>query len=153
MKEREFKISDKVFDIRFGWGIVIDIIKDAKLPIKVSFDSLPLAYYYSNEKNEKQLLSHHEYELKPVDRVVLVRDNDYDEWLQGVFHMKKNGKYICWFNSKTLEEARDSIKIVEWNQMKEVEDAEKQQIVELTLEDISNGKGVGVPPHLIRIKK
>lgn len=29
----------------------------------------------------------------------------------------------------------------------------KQEIVELTLEDISNGKGVGVKPELIRIKK
>lgn len=28
-----------------------------------------------------------------------------------------------------------------------------EQIVELTIEDISNGKGVGIPPHLIRIKK
>ena len=30
---------------------------------------------------------------------------------------------------------------------------DKEEIVELTLEDISAGKGVGVPPHLIKIKK
>lgn len=29
----------------------------------------------------------------------------------------------------------------------------QEEIVELTFEDITNGKGVGVPPHLIRIKK
>ncbi len=28
----------------------------------------------------------------------------------------------------------------------------KEEIVELTIEDISAGKGVGVPPHLLRIK-
>lgn len=30
---------------------------------------------------------------------------------------------------------------------------EIEQLVELTLQDISDGKGVGVPSHLIRIKK
>lgn len=30
---------------------------------------------------------------------------------------------------------------------------EKEEIVELTLKDISEGKGVGVPSHLIRIKE
>lgn len=40
--------------------------------------------------------------------------------------------------------------ITRWKNWKPVHE---EQIVELTMEDISNGKGVGVPPHLIRIKK
>jgi len=40
---------------------------------------------------------------------------------------------------------------VQWRYYKRIE--EKDQIVELTMEDISNGKGVGIKPELIRIKK
>jgi len=39
---------------------------------------------------------------------------------------------------------------VQWRYCKKIEE---EQIVELTMEDISNGKGVGIKPELIRIKK
>lgn len=39
---------------------------------------------------------------------------------------------------------------VNWKNWKPIE---KEVIVELTLEDISNGKGVGIKPHLIKIKQ
>lgn len=37
-----------------------------------------------------------------------------------------------------------------WNYAKDIEE---ETIVELTLQDISDGKGVGIPSHLIRIKE
>lgn len=38
------------------------------------------------------------------------------------------------------------------NYAKDIEE-EKESIIELTPQDISEGKGVGISPHLIRIKK
>ena len=42
------------------------------------------------------------------------------------------------------------VSIANWKNWKPIP---KEEIVELTIEDISAGKGVGVPPHLLRIKK
>jgi len=39
----------------------------------------------------------------------------------------------------------------QWKYIKPLKEEEEEE-VRLTLKDISNGKGVGVPPHLIRVK-
>ena len=43
-----------------------------------------------------------------------------------------------------------SVKLAGWKCIAKIE---QPQIIELTFEDISNGKGVGVDPKLIRIKE
>lgn len=45
------------------------------------------------------------------------------------------------------------IKVLSIEHGKKVKDIEEPQIVELTIKDISEGKGVGVDPKLIRIKE
>jgi hypothetical protein len=50
------------------------------------------------------------------------------------------------------ENYHNNERLMVYNQAKELE-IDRPKEVHLTLEDISNGKGVGVPAHLIRIKK
>lgn len=63
----------------------------------------------------------------------------------------KNNRYIAWNSAVTIEAAEKIIDTTAWFYAKDIE--EEPQIVELTIEDISAGKGVGVPANLIRIKK
>lgn len=57
-----------------------------------------------------------------------------------------NGRYLVWLNAEQTLAAC-------WKYAVDVKQLKKQEIVELTFEDISKGKGVGVDPKLIRIKK
>ena len=63
----------------------------------------------------------------------------------------KNNKAICWYDAETLEEAKNVTKTADWTEWKELD--EEEQEIHLTLQEISDGKGVGVPAHLIRIKQ
>lgn len=65
-----------------------------------------------------------------------------------VVFMEKNGKYLAWGRVSTLEEAEETLMTTCWSYAREV-----NPIVELTAEDISAGKGVGVDPKLIRFKE
>ena len=47
---------------------------------------------------------------------------------------------------------KDMIYLDNWRRSKYADKKRKEE-VRLTLKDISNGKGVGVPPHLIRVKQ
>ena len=68
-----------------------------------------------------------------------------------VVFMEKNNKFISWTNAETLEDSAIENGTTFWNYAKDIE--EKPQLVELTMKDISEGKGVGVDPKLIRIKE
>lgn len=65
-----------------------------------------------------------------------------------VVFMEKNGKYLAWSNASTLEEAEKTFTVTYWDYAREV-----VPTVNLTAEDISAGKGVGVDPKLIRFKE
>ena len=65
-----------------------------------------------------------------------------------VVFMEKNGKYLAWSNASTLEEAEKTFTVAYWDYAREV-----APTVNLTAEDISAGKGVGVDPKLIRFKE
>lgn len=67
-----------------------------------------------------------------------------------VVFMEKNGYFVAWSGASTIEEAEKVTSTCGWNYAKDIEEP---HIIELTIEDISNGKGVGVDPKLIRIKK
>lgn len=67
-----------------------------------------------------------------------------------VVFMEKRGTYLSWSSAETIEESLESIHVTTWAH---AEDIQEEVIIELTLEDISAGKGVGVPVHLLRIKK
>ena len=90
--------------------------------------------------------------FKEQERVILVRHSEItgNIWEQRVLITVKNGKAICYAKAKNIEEAKIEQQTVAWHNWKELEE---ETIVELTLKDISEGKGVGIAPHLIRIKE
>ncbi len=86
-------------------------------------------------------------------KVMIVSNNPFSSYNCGfkrVVFMKKKGNYLAWNNAETLEESENRIDISAWEYAKDIEE---EQIVELTIQDISDGKGVGIKPDLIRIKK
>lgn len=96
-----------------------------------------------------------EFDLDGFPKIMMVSDSPITEQNTGhkrVVFMKKCGKFIAWGDaSTTFEEAENTVKTVAWNYAKDIEEGDK--IVELTFKDISEGKGVGVDPALIRIKE
>ena len=67
-----------------------------------------------------------------------------------VVFMEKCNHFLAWDRAKTIEESEKIYRVAVWKYAKDIEEP---QIVELTFKDISEGKGVGVDPSLIRIKK
>lgn len=67
-----------------------------------------------------------------------------------VVFMEKNNMYLAWQQVETLKDAETVTLLNNWKYAKDIEE---EQIVELTIQDISDGKGVGIKPDLIRIKK
>ena len=47
--EAIYKVGDRVFDIRYGWGIVIDITTDRNYPVEVSFTNNPRVLVYTSD--------------------------------------------------------------------------------------------------------
>ena len=92
------------------------------------------------------------FNFKEQERVILVKHSEItgNIWEQRVLITVKNGKAICYAKAKNIEEAKIEQQTVAWHNWKELE---KETIVELTIKDISEGKGVGIAPHLIRIKE
>jgi hypothetical protein len=91
--------------------------------------------------------------INEYPKVMLVSDDPidiYNEDRRRVVFMEKNGYFLAWSGAKTIEEAKKRTSVIPW---KYAIDTTKEEIVELTLQDISDGKGVGIPAHLIRIKK
>jgi hypothetical protein len=88
--------------------------------------------------------------IEPVyPKVMMVNNDGYEAYQRTVIGdiEYKGHKY---FIGVREHDHNDPLFI--WKHAKDIE-PEHQQEVHLTLEDISNGKGVGVPAHLIRIKK
>jgi|SRR5690554_6120698 len=104
--------------------------------------------FFERYPKKEELL---EKNTKTYPRIMEV--SNFENFLNSVVRvvlMEKNGKYITWKNASTLEEAEKSLNTTCWNYAR---DREAAPIVELTAEDISAGKGVGVDPKLIRFKE
>lgn len=87
-------------------------------------------------------------------KVMWVSDQeDFSFANKRVVFVHKNGYYLAWESAETIEAAEKIVSMREWKYAKDIEPEPEPQIVELTIEDISAGKGVGIAPHLIRIKK
>ena len=89
------------------------------------------------------------FDFKEQERVILVRTLSICSWEKRVLLQIKNDKAICWFDAETLEQAKNITKTAIWDEWKEIDEEE----IHLTLQEISDGKGVGVPAHLLRIKQ
>ena len=91
----------------------------------------------------------------PYPKVMLVSDT-YEHLnsplcKRRVVFMEKNNKFIAWINAETLVDATTINGTSAWGFAKDIE--EEPKLVKLTMKDISEGKGVGVDPKLIRIKE
>jgi len=141
---REFKVGDRVFDVKYGWGTISCIIN---YPVRVSFDKTPYKDDMSYTKDGSYLLSlikdlHYHDITRDFPRMMEV-SNDGKDWIVvKVFFVDDEGYAAGGLRGDFL---------FKYPYYREIE--EKQEIVELTIQDISEGKGVGVDPKLIRIKK
>jgi hypothetical protein len=93
-----FKVEDKVFDFKYGWGFVYD----ASCPIIVRFSEYTASY----AKKDLKTLSFTEYtlqgfsqerpiELPEVGDRCLVRNEDYEPWYLAVFYGVQDNIYIA----------------------------------------------------------
>lgn len=102
--------------------------------------------FFEKYPKEEELLKK---DTKTYPRIMEVSDSEnfYNPQIRVVF-MEKNGKYLAWRDANTVEEAEKVLTTTSWAYAREVD-----PIVELTAEDISAGKGVGINPKLIRFKE
>lgn len=97
-----------------------------------------------------------------VEIIELSNENTYPKvmWVWGndiinpktckrVVFMEKCGKYLAWRNSETIKDSMNEPYVTIWHNAEDI----LEEIVELTIEDIFAGKGVGVPIYLLRIKQ
>jgi hypothetical protein len=107
-----FKVGDKVYDARYGWGEVTDISFSTKYPIEVAFDKCNGYndyYTYAGLDNDLDsltpLLSFTEYTLQGFSQeraellpergqIVWVRDSENSDWICAQFMRKEKGVYI-----------------------------------------------------------
>lgn len=122
------------------------------------FDNIYIFWHeVINQENFDLFFKYFPKKEKTFPRVMYVSDNVITPKLisegavnKRVVFMKKNNKFLAWM-ADTLEKAEKELNTNYWNYAIDID--ETNEIVELTIEDISKGKGVGIPPHLIRIKK
>ncbi|MEK6879842.1 MAG: hypothetical protein AABY22_09560 [Nanoarchaeota archaeon] len=119
MKQQIFKLNDRVFDFRYGWG-TISCIFDNNLTnyiLKVTFDNVNYMTYTWDGRNtphSPQYLSLTPYDLvsggfsqrksQPViekDTLIYVRELG-EEWTMRFFsHFDKEGNLFCYNNQNT----------------------------------------------------
>lgn len=63
------------------------------------------------------------------EKVMMVWNKDSDFKLQKVVFGRKNGKFLVWGSAKTIEEAKDEVSVVDWDNAEEIPQAE--EIIEL----------------------
>lgn len=103
-----FKVGDKVFDARYGWGEVTSISYTPKYPISVVFNKIEDFYTFDGRDHDTDnltpLLSFTEYTLQGFSQerpevlpnrgdVVWVRNNEKENWLCTQFMWKVDGYY------------------------------------------------------------
>lgn len=98
-KQEIFKVGDKVFDIRYGWGEVVDT--SSYNYIIVQFDIKSVIQYHKDNK----VLSFTEYTLQGFSQerpeilpkrgdIVWVRDEDWQPWRIAHFYEKRERGYV-----------------------------------------------------------
>jgi len=113
--ETVFKVGDKVFDIRYGWGIVSEICQDLLFSISVDFDYDNCFSYTFNKifyNRNLPFLSFTEYklegfsqerpeELPKKGQICWGRNELSSEWDIGYFFEKRGNKYLM--NSRPIK--------------------------------------------------
>ena len=110
MDVNRFKIQDRVFDIRYGWGLIKEI-ESLGMECRVYYEDYGYSIWYN--KLTSRILSFTEYafdgytafrpeELPKRGQVVWVRDEFPSEWTVGHFFKKDNGKYYISYSQQYL---------------------------------------------------
>lgn len=148
------KVGDRVWTIQHGYTTIADIDTGSypifcgdrsytKKGMLIDTDIAP-SLFRSNPFEDIR-------EEFFADRLMEVRDGIYSSWFKRVVFGKKNGRWIAWCTDN-IKEANDVYIIGTWTEAREITPP-SEELVHLTLQDISEGKGKGVPAHLIRIKE
>ena len=88
------------------------------------------------------------FNFKEQERVILVKDVN-SIWNKRVLINFEDNMAVCWNYETSIEDIKRG-KTSKWKEWKELEE---ETIVKLTLQQVSNGEGVGVPAHLLRIEQ
>ncbi len=148
--EQNFKIGDVVYDVRFGKGVVSEIKKDFNYSIGVKFEDIYVTYTNKglwHIKDANPSLRHYKYwDNEPQERVIEVWSECQERWLKRVLITFTKGCAMCWAKAETLEESKYFHCTILFKKWREIPTK-----VQLTKNDISEGKGVGVDPELIEI--
>jgi hypothetical protein len=133
---KEFKVGDEVI----MKGRVVEVFDgdDTNYPIRVLFNG-SFMYYTEEGKFYKKDPSPSLFHAQPTERLVEVRDNDFEPWQTRVFCKEIDGRYYTWANATTLEEAKTSSGLRGWDKMREIPTKKK-----ITLAEIAEKFGVSV---------
>lgn len=134
--KKEFKVGDKV--VMKGKIETIGTAGEYVVGVRWKKD-VCLKYYLLDGKFSHTDTEPTIFHDTTQERVVQVRDNEYDRWYTRVLLIKKNGKYICWEDAETIEEAKKEMYTTRWNFMREV--PEKRV---LTMQEIAEKFGIDV---------
>jgi hypothetical protein len=109
-----FKVSDKVFDVKYGWGVVDKVYDTGDYTVYVKFLKHTIAYtlYVAVYNDVTPTLSFTEYTLQgfsqerpvvlpEVGELVLVRNQEIERWRTFEFHSFDGLLYNC-FNQDGL---------------------------------------------------
>ena len=127
-------------------GTIEEIISESIVRIRFRDDEL--AWNYPISEIRKHLIPlEDEIPTLGEGKLMLVSDDEII-WNKRMVYFKSNSKYYVKYN-------KDTFTFSWWNFAKKIETEEivEDVLVHLTLKDISEGKGVGVKPSLIRIKE
>jgi len=117
-----------------------------------ALDCKGIGFPFSNNTCDKtyEIDDFFEEEFNPQfgDEVMVSQDNE--KWYKRYYVGNYKGiNYCVFYDDNFLKQT--NFYTNQWKYIKPLK--EEEEVVHLTLKDISNGKGVGVPPHLIRVKQ
>lgn len=150
------KVGDRVWGIREGYTKVINLVYNDMFPIVTTEGKT-----YTNTGRFGVSHSHPSlFRSNPfedireeffADTLMEVR-NGNGRWYKRVVIGRKNEQWFAWDGIDCLEDEHNAECISSWDEARPITPP-SEELVHLTLKDISEGKGVGVPAHLIRIKE
>ena len=149
IKIKELKKGDLLFSTMNGEVTFVKIENEKLFPIKIKTDSGEILGFTNEGRyfvDDKLPTLFKQNPFKEPERVVMVGNKTSGLIYPRVLIMIKNGQAVCWDKAETIEQERKETSLFSWINWREVD-----EVIELTLQDISNGKGVGVDPKLIKI--
>lgn len=151
IKFDELKVGQKVFDIHKGWTTVSELTDEEDYPIKtLDKDDITDSFCKNGMLYESDsaptLFLKNPFEEIEYPKLCLVRQYEFDEWKERTVIGKFDDQFLA-LKDQTPNPNID-LGVHVWKLCKPIE-----ELVYLTFKDISEGKGVGVPSHLIRLKE